>query len=229
MKNQNISLTHMLTNSLLLTLSLLTSGMGIAGNITGTAHDLVNSGFTGGELCVVCHTPHNSEFSIIVTPLWNHAFTTNTFNLYSTENINTTLEDQPTGASKLCLSCHDGVVAHDKFGGNRNLSIRGSDTTPISGSDVSKGGHPLSVTFNRELAEANPSFYDPSKKTVTIGAGGKASQTGTIASLLLPDGKVQCSSCHDVHNNFVGPGNNNQPFLRITKAGSQICLTCHNK
>ncbi len=228
MTNHTTSLSYRLTSSLVAILSLLTTGMVIAGSITGTAHDLVNSGFTGGELCVVCHTPHNSENSIVESPVWNHAFTISTFSLYSTDNINTALEDQPSGVSKLCLSCHDGVVALDKIGGNSSLAINGGDITATSGDSVTKE-HPLSVTFNRELAAKDPSFYDPSIQIVTIGAGGEASETGTITNLLLSDGKVQCTSCHDVHNNFVGPGNKNQPFLRITKAGSQICLTCHNK
>lgn len=228
MKDQNISLTHILANSLLLTIYLLMTGMVNAGSIEGTAHDLVTSGFSGGENCIVCHTPHNSDTSIIEAPIWNHEFTTNTFNLYSADRTNATRETHPTGASKLCLSCHDGVTAIDKFGGISKLSVNSGNTAAISSIDMTKG-HPLSVTFDRALAAKDPSFYDPSKKTVTIGAGGKNVETGTIAELLLPDGKVQCSSCHDVHNNFVGPGSNNQPFLRVSKAGSQICLTCHKK
>lgn len=38
---------------------------------------------------------------------------------------------------------------------------------------------------------------------------------------------VECASCHDPHNTSVTTGL--VSFLRDTNAGSQICLTCHNK
>ncbi|MFZ9024294.1 MAG: cytochrome c3 family protein, partial [Anaerohalosphaeraceae bacterium] len=37
-------------------------------------------------------------------------------------------------------------------------------------------------------------------------------------------GKVQCSSCHDVHNTPGVAG-----LLRIANTNSDLCLTCHDK
>lgn len=37
---------------------------------------------------------------------------------------------------------------------------------------------------------------------------------------------VECGSCHDPH---VEPGTNGISFMRVTTAGSQICLSCHVK
>ena len=39
----------------------------------------------------------------------------------------------------------------------------------------------------------------------------------------LFNGKVECSSCHLVHDPSI------PPFLRKSNAGSQLCLTCHVK
>src|SRR4030066_189822 len=88
-----------------------------AGTITGTAHDLSGQGYAGGQICVVCHTPHGGNTSVTDAPLWNHAVTTATYSLYSSSTLNAGPLAQPSGVSKLGLSCHDGTVAIDSFGG----------------------------------------------------------------------------------------------------------------
>ena len=207
-------------------LLLISSYPAYAGDMTGTAHDLASQGFTMGENCIICHTPHDSDISITVTPLWYHEPSSTTYNMYFTEDETT--NTQPTGASKLCLSCHDGVTAIDKFGGRATLPFMNGTTGANVGNEQSDS-HPISIIFDTEMALKNPSLYDPEKRQVTIGAGGENTRTGTIRELLLPNGRVQCSSCHDVHNNLVGDSKKDQPFLKITRAGSEICLTCHNK
>lgn len=197
-----------------------------AGSMKGSAHDLVSQGFNAGENCIICHTPHNSDISITITPLWNHEPHSSTYDMYMTNDD--TIEAQPTGASKLCLSCHDGVTAIDKLGGRATIPFMNGD----SGANVKNlqtDSHPVSIMFNSAMAEKNPSLYDPAIKRVTIGAGSEHTRTGTIAEVLLADGRVQCTSCHDVHNNLVGANQKDQPFLKVTRAGSEICLTCHKK
>ena len=45
--------------------------------------------------------------------------------------------------------------------------------------------------------------------------------------------EVECASCHDPHGvPSGGPGTNTllrPSFLRVSNAGSAVCLTCHNK
>ena len=205
---------------------LLSANITFAGSIKGTAHDLSSKGFDAGENCIICHTPHNSDISVTVTPLWNHRPSSTTYDMYYTNDES--LEAQPTGESKLCLSCHDGVTAIDKFGGRTTASFM-SGTTGSNARNEQSDSHPLSILFNSASAARNPSLYDPAVTTVTIGSGSTNTRTGTIAELLLSNGRVQCNSCHDVHNNFVGNDAKDQPFLKITKARSEICLTCHNK
>lgn len=209
-------------------LALFSSNMLFAGKMVGTAHDFASKGFDAGENCIICHTPHNSDISITITPLWNHQISSSTYDMYFTnnENINT----QPTGASKLCLSCHDGVTAIDKFGGRKTVTYMDATAAQQhNSSNKQTDSHPVSITFDSAMADANPSLYDPAVRRITIGAGGGKTRTGTIAELLLSNGKVQCSSCHDVHNNYVGANMQDQPFLKVTTSGSKICLTCHNK
>jgi len=229
MKNCINKLTHILTRSSIITISLLTAGFVNAGTIVGTAHDLSSNGYSGGEICVVCHTPHNSDTAVTAAPLWNHELTAVSFTMYTSPSFDATQDPQPTGSSKLCLSCHDGVTAIDSFGGNVGTITMGTIPQAVGRGGDLTDDHPISILYDAALATTDPGLFDPTTTTVTIGAGGDKVRTGTVTALMLPENKVQCSSCHDVHNNFVGPGTNDQPLLKVTKAGSALCLTCHNK
>lgn len=199
-----------------------------AGTIQNTAHDMSAQGYSGGQICVVCHTPHAADTSVVEAPLWNHALTQVNFAMYTSGNLDATQDAQPTGSSKLCLSCHDGVTAIDSFGGNVGTNFVGG-TAAIGGGGDLADDHPISIAYDAALSLTDPGLHNPATTNVTIGSGGDKTRTGTIAQLLLPDGKVQCASCHDVHNNFVGIGTNDQPFLKVSKGGSALCMTCHNK
>ncbi len=181
--------------------------------ITGSAHDFsAETWNTSTELCVVCHTPHNSTV-LADAPLWNHELTTTTFTLYSSASLDATVA-QPTASSKLCLSCHDGTVALENFGGTN------SGTNFIGGSELLgtnlADDHPISFTYDAALATTDGSLWDPT--TTSSGLG------GTISADMLLAGQVQCASCHDVHN-----GANLNFLLVKDNANSALCLTCHNK
>jgi predicted CXXCH cytochrome family protein len=192
-----------------------------AGSITGSLHDFTASAWSGGRICVACHTPHKADTSITDAPLWNHKNSTQTYGLYSSATLNATM-GQPGSTSKLCLSCHDGTVAVDSFGG-------ATGTTMISAANNIGNSladdHPIGFTYNAALASADGSLYDPSTKTITIGSGAQT-KTGTINAVMLYSGKMECSSCHDVHNTFtVGTTG----LTKMAQAGSQLCFACHNK
>ena len=89
-----------------------------AQTIVGSSHDFSGQTAwnTSGEICKVCHTPHNAITTVTNAPLWNHQMTNATFQLYTSATMNATT-GQPDGSSKLCLSCHDGTVALENFGG----------------------------------------------------------------------------------------------------------------
>lgn len=192
-----------------------------AGTIINSQHDFSGSGWSGGEICIVCHTPHNSA-TIVDAPLWNHAVTASTFTTYTSptfDGIGTI--GQPDGSSVLCLSCHDGTVAVDSFGGTTGATMITGNAN--FGTDLSND-HPISFTYDAALATADPGLFDPAATTVTIGSGSKT-KTGTIDNVMLLSGKLQCASCHDVHNGFT----NGPKLLRISNASSGLCLACHDK
>ena len=98
-------------------------------NISQTPHNLSSTGgaATGGlgdvrttesetEVCVFCHTPHGSS-SFPGSPLWNRSVKTTPYtDLYTSPSLDAETImggslDSPAGSSKLCLSCHDGLLA----------------------------------------------------------------------------------------------------------------------
>lgn len=176
--------------------------------ISGTAHDLSGNAWGSTEKCVFCHTPHNAKTGQTV-PLWNRAATVATFTLYSSSTLNATM-GQPAGISKACLSCHDGTVAMDSFGNNTGTHLMTGSAKV--GTDLSDD-HPVSFTYDTALATADGSLVTPASASF-VDAG---------HAVPLFAGKMECASCHDVHNNT------NAPFLRKSNSGSALCLTCHNK
>ena len=184
----------------------------VRAGIVGSAHDFSNSGWSGGEVCAVCHTPHDAERTAIGGPAWNHKMSAATYTLYSSPTMKATV-GQPTGVSKLCLSCHDGTVALDSFGGKiGSTTIKGS---ALIGTDLN-AMHPISFRYDSALASRDSTLYDPSSKSSGIGS--------TIDRDMLYDGKMECATCHDVHDRH-----GNDHLLRMTDAGSALCLTCHNR
>jgi len=183
--------------------------------ITGSSHDFSNASWNNsGETCIVCHAPHGGT-ALADAPLWNHSLTTQNFTLYSSPTLDAADLSQPAGTTRLCLSCHDGTIALDSFGGS-------TSGTHFLGTPIAPGGnlnseHPISFTYNDALATADGELNPPS--TTTSGLG------GTIADDLLFNNKVECASCHDVHN-ALGTGG----YLLVkSNAGSGLCLTCHAK
>lgn len=179
--------------------------------IAGSFHDFSTQSWnTTGQICVVCHTPHNANSGD--TPLWNHATTTLTFTVYTSPSLNASV-GQPSASSKACLSCHDGTVALDSFGGRTgSTTMTGSRRL---GTDMTND-HPISIAYNTALATADGGLKDPA--IVSSGLG------GTINNDLLLGGKMECASCHDVHNST-----NLSKLLVKSNAGSALCLTCHSK
>ena len=182
--------------------------------ITGSAHDFSAATWntSNQEICIVCHTPHNAT-TLPDAPLWNHAISTATYTLYASGTLNATM-GQPDGSSKLCLSCHDGTVAIANYGGVTNGTVFMTGANLV-GTDLSND-HPVSFLYDAALATADPGLRNPT--TALSGLG------GTISANMLISGKMQCSSCHDVHN-----GAGVAKLLLKSNTGSALCLTCHNK
>lgn len=191
-------------------------GVTAYGGISGSGHDFSSQGWSGGRLCMVCHTPHGSDTAVTGAPLWNHATTTATYTLYSSPTLNASPIQPEHYASKLCLSCHDGTVALDSFGGHTGTTLIDGDAK--IGTDL-RGTHPIGIIYDAGLATTDGELHNPDTTTTALG--------GSITDdLLFGAGNLECASCHDVHNT---QGAANSHLLRITTDASSLCLTCHDK
>lgn len=103
------------------------------------------------------------------------------------------------GASRDCLSCHDGVTASDA--GHETGLSRGFADFGDKGRN-----HPVGVPYPRSgtrRAEV------PLRPTVAL-----------PETVRLPGGVVSCVSCHDLYQR-------DKARLSVPIEGSRLCLTCH--
>lgn len=175
------------------------------------AHDF--GGGTGGvqgpntNSCSYCHIPHNGSTS---TPLWNQTLSTQTYGVYSSDTSQNTAQPAVNRSSMLCLSCHDGTVAVGQTLGIGTLKMTGT-MTDVFGTKL-QGSHPFSLQL-------------PLKDAANLVSTLAASHTTRDATVKLVDGNIECSTCHDVHNQFKDK--RAQEFLVRDNTGGQLCLACH--
>jgi len=192
-------------------LACFSSGSSFADSIVNSKHNLSSSGpgvvkgTAEREICIFCHAPHDASSA---APLWNRYESGQVYIPYTSTTLKA-MTGQPTGASKLCLSCHDGTVA---LGMVRSRSSVITFTQPIEreqnlGADLSDD-HPISFRYDSSLVFSNPQLKDP------------AALTGPIR--LDKDSQLQCTSCHDPHDNQFGY------FLRVNAIRGNLCVVCHN-
>jgi len=220
---------------LLIVLGLSTSLCAAWQSVVGSKHDLSTGGTADSSLratnttwvCTFCHTPHQPSSMNSQHPLWNHARTaTATFGVYSSPTMNATPSDIGGAAygamsmSLLCMSCHDGTVGMGNvLRGPGDISGHpapppSNSTTLMPSSDPAYIGasltndHPVNFTYDNNLYLADGGLVDPASPAV--------------AQLLFAN-TMQCSSCHDAHND------GNSMFLVKDNAGSALCTTCHHK
>lgn len=198
-------------------------GLLCVGQIAGTAHDFSSETWAPAEnkMCAVCHTTHNAN-SVPSAPLWNHETTAVAgYTLYASPTFDDqggTTITEPGASSKLCLSCHDGTVALENFGGissGSNFIDAAYRIGGVSGDNLSND-HPISFDYTTALATLDGGLYDPATTNSGLGS--------TIANDMLFGNKMQCASCHDVHNKYGV-----SKLLKMDNTSSQLCLTCHDK
>lgn len=182
------------------------------------------------QVCVFCHTPHDSDVAFTAAPLWNRTIDSAGYTMYGTTVGGNAPNPAPPSASTLaCMSCHDGVTGLSVL---RNAPGPGSTAvTPSTQPTINdpqtqiskdlRNDHPVSIVYD----VTNPiaaSLRDPTVNGTIPGWLG--APNGRINELLKTGNTtVECSSCHDPHNNV------NTLFLRTSNANSALCTGCHNK
>jgi len=165
------------------------------------------------QVCIFCHAPHNAAPQ---TPLWNRENPQVYYRIYQSSTTDARI-DQPSGPSKMCLSCHDGSLALGNVLSRPQTEpfVMTARTMPPGPFDRNNDltndlsdDHPIGFRYDRQLSNVDPQIRPPE-----------------VISRDLPLGvhaEVHCTTCHDPHNNELGD------FLRVTDQMSAICVSCHD-
>ncbi|MEN8130705.1 MAG: cytochrome c3 family protein [Pseudomonadota bacterium] len=198
---------------LFFSLALLLLGRALGG-IETSKHNLSVTG-TGDiravsetQICVFCHIPHNASPS---APLWNREDPGLNYIPY-TSSTTDAMPGQPTGDSLLCLSCHDGTIAlGDLLSRDVDVAMTlGVTTMPADrrsnlGTDLSDD-HPVSFDY-ADAYGLDSQLVSPALLTEAV--------------KLDRYGQLQCTSCHDPHDDT------NSNFMVMDAANGALCETCH--
>ena len=220
-------------------------------SIVGSKHDLSTGGAgpikslapaSGGttEICVFCHTPHSGR---VDAPLWNRTNPLGPYTTYGSDilsalsyTVENPLSQAEAGYSvhvktRICMSCHDGTIALGSLvnlpeGLSFPVQMQGaaggmmpSSATGYIGTDL-RDDHPVAVKHSPGTGAGQ----DPELRSIT----GSNVRVYTIAGgKVIPSQSngdyVECTSCHDPHNNEFGN------FLADDNVGSKLCRSCHDK
>ncbi len=190
----------------------------VAQNLITTKHNLSVSGTgtikaeTENEVCVFCHTPHKAKKQDY-SPLWNRSDPGGTYTMYSSTTTHFGAVTKPDGSSTMCLSCHDGTVALGSvLSRTAPISFGAVTTLPAGKTNLGlnlKDDHPISFTYDAGLAALNGQLFTPDAIAAPV--------------TLDANSKMQCTSCHDAHDNTYGK------FLVASNRQSALCYSCHNK
>lgn len=148
-------------------------------------------GVTGQAFCGACHRD-----SAIPEEGGSHARALGMAHMRYVEGAGGRIDS----VSLACLSCHDGTLATKaevKSGTWRHGSA-------FSSGYDSQGSHPIGVTYRRAMKR-----------------GRLHSMKGLNPKIKLINGKVGCTSCHDIYSK-------QGKMLVMSNEGSRLCLACHD-
>jgi hypothetical protein len=226
----------------------------LSSNATGgrIKADLPAAGGTD-EICVFCHTPHGASAQSV---LWNRKDPANmgSFALYggpigtpggelvikgdypgSPADALTHSQygvDYPNGSSRMCLSCHDGNTAQigevlnppNVSGGSVIEMLAGTFDPNASINDLSVV-HPISFIYDSQVVA---DIEDINAK------GTGTYKLPSVSYVRLDDQeRMQCTTCHDPHDDNKGNTSIGLPFWRHTTAVDasaaydDVCNACH--
>lgn len=207
------------------------------------------------EICIFCHTPHGGRLE---GPLWNRSLATGPWTHYNSATLSTYLQGLSASRaisdeSLLCMACHDGSISvmhllnpSNTLGRNPRSTFTFNDNVPIppqfDGSPGAKIGgsrgnagafgdlrddHPISFSYNLVLGSAEYGVGGVKENQLRALATAKT-WGGEGVRFFGTDNRVECSSCHDPHVDYVTDARYT-PFLIRPNDSSNLCLACHNK
>lgn len=224
-----------------------------------TKHNLGSTGIGGfkatmeSEVCVFCHTPHNSVAG--QNFLWNRVpqagVSPTSFNLYSSPTLSSAaLGAAISDVSKMCMSCHDGVTALNSMANPTSRYQLNELGGPVGAGDafstwiyddpfgigdwgpnIGEGVAPLSGGNLRNDHPISFSYTDAQGQDSGLKLISNPISEGLVFWGPNSD-QIECVTCHDPHINYNSAQGGDPAlakFLRRSNASSNLCFACHNK
>jgi predicted CXXCH cytochrome family protein len=163
--------------------------------LIGSKHDFRRTDESARDVCATCHMPHLGG---VPTQLSDDAGQPGPLRPYKG------IEVELDGWSLLCLGCHDGTTAPDVYTTSHATTL----ASQLANSRLGVRGlrsHPVGIRYSPDDVEK----YHPRAAVEAAG-------------LKLPNGCIQCTTCHDPHNESGHAG-----MLKSSNHRSRLCLTCH--
>ena len=177
---------------------------GYTRGVLGGPHDFRDPQRGPSNACSACHVPHLQTIRTPAAPTTQPA--TRMFRMVGQRRVFQPDRYMPGPSSLICLGCHDGTVATSTIGSSHALlaGVREGFDVP---EDFVWRDHPIGVRYPKDRRNFRPESR--------IRAQGK---------IRLPEGRIECISCHDAHNT-AGV----DKMLAISNRRSALCLACHVK
>lgn len=172
--------------------------------VVGSKHDF--SAITGSavDACSACHVPHLQ--AIRPRDGDGSGAALELFRIAGQREVLVPGRYMPGASSLICLSCHNGTIAASTIGTSHALLAGDAETLGGPGGFTARD-HPVGV----EYPEGRKGYHPRAR---VLADGG----------VRLPEGRIECISCHDPHN-AAGV----EKMLAMPNRRSALCLTCHQK
>lgn len=210
----------------------------------------VGSGGTD-QICIFCHTPHSAapdstlwsrpepgtaSFPLYAQPLaikgnvsGKEDATAPARSKYTNTDPSVTY---PNGASRMCLSCHDGATAVGILRDNTTIAMVGGLTT-LSNPGVNTANAVIDLSTSHPISFV----YDNAVLTDVLAARGAGtyklpSTADAVDTPLDRQNRMQCTTCHDPHDDTQLDNATLPPFWRqdsmvFLNPYDDVCNACH--
>jgi len=143
----------------------------------------------------------------------------------------------------MCMSCHDGVTSIgvgvlQNAPGSGNPAVTfdpgASGLTTDKIGEIFWSGGPLgagpniadgdpAVAGSLDMTNDHPISFEWPTGDSGLYAAPQAPNTEKLRLFGASKRRIECATCHSVHDNTI------PPFLAMSNAGSDMCLSCHIK